>query len=170
MKILVAYASERGATQGVAQRVAGALRDAGHAVDVVPVGERPDVGTYDAVVLGSAVHNQRWLPAAEAFARANEQDLASCPLWLFSVGMPGAFHGRVRAVAEREETAITSVLPKTLRPWRHRLFDGVVRRDHLPPATRLVFHALGGCYGDHRDWTAIDTWARGIAHNLAAAS
>ena len=29
--------------------------------------------------------------------------------------------------------------------------------------SRLVFHAFGGRFGDHRDWPVIDAWADQIA-------
>src|SRR5204862_5936066 len=77
-------------------------------VDVWPVSEVCDVGAYDAVIVGSAVHDQTWLPAAVRFMRDNRAALASRPVWLFSVGMPsplprglrrGAMNGESKAVA-----------------------------------------------------------------------
>ncbi|MGH4011856.1 MAG: flavodoxin domain-containing protein [Pseudonocardiaceae bacterium] len=49
-----------------------------------------DLCRYDAVVLGSAIHNQEWLPQAIRFVRRNLDALAARPVWLFSAGMPGA--------------------------------------------------------------------------------
>jgi hypothetical protein len=48
-----------------------------------------DAHNYDAVVLGSAVFNQRWLPEADEFAQRNRKTLAARPVWLFSVGTFG---------------------------------------------------------------------------------
>ena len=44
-----------------------------------------------AVVLGSAVHNRRWLPGASAFVRDHAGVLADRPVWLFSVSSVGDF-------------------------------------------------------------------------------
>jgi len=50
---------------------------------------RPRVGGYDAVVLGSAIHNQDWLAGSTDFVQRNLGTLAGRPVWLFSVGMLG---------------------------------------------------------------------------------
>jgi menaquinone-dependent protoporphyrinogen oxidase len=53
-----------------------------------------------------------------------------------------------------------------VRPRDHRLFSGVVHRDDLPLAGRLVFRAMGCHYGDYRDWVQIDPWSDDLATQL----
>lgn len=43
----------------------------------------------DAAVLGSAIHNQVWLPEAATFVMSHVRELAIRPVWLFSVGSVG---------------------------------------------------------------------------------
>ena len=61
-RVLVAYATRFGSTRGVAERIAATLEDAGHQVDLRTCEDTEDAGGYAAVVFGSAVFNQRWLP------------------------------------------------------------------------------------------------------------
>jgi hypothetical protein len=68
--VLVAYASKHGATQGIAERVAGTLRAAGLVIDLRPAKAAGDPAAYDACVVGSAAHMGSWLAEATTFVRA----------------------------------------------------------------------------------------------------
>lgn len=57
-----------------------------------------DLGRYDAVVLGGAIYDQKWLRPATRFIRRNLDALADRPVWLFSVGMPEAVPARSGAL------------------------------------------------------------------------
>jgi menaquinone-dependent protoporphyrinogen IX oxidase len=52
--------------------------------------------SYDAVAIGSAIHNQTWLAPAAAFVRNRATILSKRPAWLFSVtsiGETSSFFG-----------------------------------------------------------------------------
>jgi menaquinone-dependent protoporphyrinogen oxidase len=167
MFILVGYASEHGSTRGIAQRVAATLSRHGNHVQVVALDRVPDAGGYyDAFVLGSAVHGQAWLPLATDWLRRNGEGLGSRPVWLFSVGMPAALRGPLRALSGKEEPKIRKAFPPGIRLRDHRLFSGVFEADHVPFLGRLIFRLVGGRYGDYRDWAEIDAWAEDIASHL----
>ena len=136
---------------------------------------RPRVGGYDAVVLGSAIHNQDWLAGSTDFVQRNLGTLAGRPVWLFSVGMLGdqgsAFAPPLshlfRAMRARSKERPTFLrLGEAIHARGHRYSAGAVERSHLPWVGRVVFRAMGGRYGDHRDWQLIDAWAQGIASQL----
>lgn len=167
MKVLVGYASEHGSTREIAERIAARLREYGHEVDVQAMGGagRPD--EYAAIVLGSAIHDQRWLPAARDFVHGHAALLAVRPLWLFSVGLPGALRGPWRRLAMKEKPMVIAEFRETVWPREHRLFSGVIRPEHISARGRLQFRAMGCRYGDHRDWPAIDAWADDIAAELS---
>jgi len=78
-KILVTYASRTGSTTGVAQAIGTALTQGGAQVEVRPMSEVQDLTPYDAVVAGSAIHNQAWLPEALQFIQAHQAELAQKP-------------------------------------------------------------------------------------------
>lgn len=174
MVALIAFASSRGSTRGIAERIAGRLNDLGVAADVRDLSEVVGLHGYDAVVLGSAIHGGKWLPEASQFAAQNAAALRQTPTWLFSVSTLGddesMFPPRVarRLRAMRRETKEITGLRQTLHPREHRNFAGAVTRSDWPASGRAFFRATGGRYGDHRNWTAIEAWADSIAAALVA--
>lgn len=165
--VLVAYASEHGATQGVAERIAAKLGDGRLDVDLRAVADLDgDLSSYDAVVLGSAVYAQSWLPAATRFLRAHADALATRPVWLFSVGSLGDTHPVVGSMMEREPRDIGE-LGADVRPIDYRVFAGAIAREQWPWISRVLFHLFGSRFGDNRDWTLIDDWADAIAQWLS---
>jgi menaquinone-dependent protoporphyrinogen oxidase len=164
-EVLVAYATRYGSTRGVAERIAATLRDAGIRVTLSAADVAGPAAGYDAVVLGSPVYDQRWLPECEQFAGDNRGALAGQPVWLFSVGTFGDGKPLIGPLMRREPRAIGALL-ETIRPRDYRVFAGVIERRQWPLLSRLLYHALGGRLGDNRDWPAIDAWAQAIAAAL----
>ena len=166
MQVLVGYASAHGSTRQIAQRVGSRLSRAGLAVHVAPVAELDRIGPYDAVVLGSAVHNGAWLPGAMDVVRANSDVLSPKPVWLFSVGMVAALPRRLQGMGAREGSTVVTEIQGLIHPRDHRLFSGAVRRDQLSCWGRMLFRLTGYQYGDYRAWPEIEAWAADIATAL----
>ena len=166
-EVLVAFATRHGSTAGVAERIAARLRDAGVRASVASAETAGAAAGYDAVVLGSGVYNQRWLPGAETFLRDNLVALGRRPVWLFSVGTFGDRKPIIGPLMRREPRDIEA-MKASIGPRDYRVFAGVIERRHWPPLARLLYHALGGRLGDNRDWQDIDDWARAIAAALRA--
>lgn len=166
MKVLVTCASPHGSTQGIAESIASRLRDSGLTVDCVPIDDAPSVSAYDAVVAGSAIHDQAWLPEAARFLSTRAEELRRRPVWLFSVGMPDALARPLRGVARREGPAVIAPFTEMVRPQDTHLFSGVLSKQHFPAAGRAALRLAGGRYGDFRDWPEIDAWATSIAQRL----
>lgn len=164
--VLVIYATAHGSTREIAERIAARLRVRGLCVECVSVAEMRDLRAYDAFVLGSAVHDQAWLPEAVWFVRNNAAVLGTRPAWLFAVGIPAALAPALRGWAAREGPKLLEPMRTRVRPRDEHLFSGVVRREQLPVTGRFMFWMLGGHYGDFRDNDEIDEWADGIAHEL----
>jgi hypothetical protein len=55
---------------------------------------------------------------------------------------------------------------KALHARDHPGFAGAIERSHWSLPGHLFVRALGGHYGDYRDWVEIDAWADGIAGQL----
>jgi len=167
MTVLVAYATAHGSTKQVAEAIAMQLRSAGLDVTIRAAGDVTDVASYDAVVLGSAVHNQRWLTPASTLA-AELREHPGRPLWMFSVctvGETSSFLGPrlSRLVRRRRPLPEDVAVPGA----RHRFFAGAIERSHWNVLGRAFFAVTGGRYGDHRDWADIGRWADTIATDLA---
>lgn len=161
MALLVAYASKYGATRGIAERIARKLEATEREVQIRPVDAVEDMGSYEAVVIGSAVYFGSWLKEAAELVRQHRAILSERPVWLFSSGPVGtATLPDPKEVAEFQ-TAIT--------PRGHHNFAGALNRSKLSFGERLLVKAMKAPYGDFRDWDAIDAWAADIARELAPA-
>ncbi len=172
MKILVAYASRHGATQGIAERIAATLTEDGVDVTLRTVGQAGPVDGYDAFVIGSAAYYGRWLKEATRFVRREQATLADRPVWLFSSGPVGEAppdgKDHVKEAEPKEFAEFERALPTRDRrvfygAWQPDLSPGGVleRLTRLLPAVRDALPA-----GDFRDWAAIEAWAHGIAREL----
>lgn len=172
MTILIAYASKHGATQGIAERLAEKLRAAGQDADARPAATVASLDPYDAFIIGSAVYYGSWQKDASGFVRQHASTLAAHPVWLFSSGPIGSEstdrEGRdVREAAVPKEIA---ELTDAIKPRGHRVFFGAMDRSKLGFVDRVIasMPAFPGAEGDFRDWADIESWAEGIAHELAA--
>ena len=161
MTVLVAYASRRGSTRGIAERIAARLGDHGLAVHLDPLLGREQVGRFEAVVLGSPIYSGEWETEAIDFLRRNAPALAGHALWTFSVGWVGK-GGTTHDAKHLDE------IHRLAQDREHRFFVGALDSADLPLVQRLKFGMRGGRSGDFRDWAAIDAWADEIARQLAA--
>jgi len=164
-KVLVAYASKYGATKEIAEKIGLILKDAGFAVDVLPVDRVADVGFYQAVVLGSAVYIGGWRKGAAKFLRTNEKALAERPLWLFSSGPTGQGDPVELVKGWRFPKALQHIADR-VKPRDIVLFQGAVFAEKLSAIGRWMIKNVKAPVGDFRDWNAITVWAGGIAVEL----
>ena len=178
MRVLVAYASRHGATQGIAERIAETLGRAGLEAEAVPAKSVKSVAGYDAFVIGSAAYMFHWEKDASGFVRRNRPAIAARPTWLFSSGPLGTSPLDEQG---RDQKVVT--IPKEIPELReavgardHRVFFGAWSRDARPiglaerlmglmPAARAALPI-----GDFRDWPEIEAWAGEIATALGAAN
>lgn len=173
MRVLIAYASAQGSTQEVAERIGARIADHDHQVSVAPV-HQASPGDHDAVVVGSAMHDGRWLPEATRFVASNAGDLRARPTWFFTVSSLGRtssfFPGPVARLLGRMrgESRAAAQFRDTVGPRGHRDFAGVIGPDQWGRIGNLVLRAFGGRFGDHRDWADIERWADGIGRELRA--
>jgi len=172
VQVLVGFATAQGSTQGIAQRIAQGLSRRGLVVDLRSMGDVAEVSCYDAAVLGSAVHGGLWLAEGSDFVEHHAAVLRARPVWLFSVSTVGdeesMFPPRVtkRFRAMRGEPKEIAALRTAIGARGHRNFAGVIAPSDWPPTGRAFFRLVGGRYGDHRNWPAIDAWACSIAEDL----
>jgi menaquinone-dependent protoporphyrinogen oxidase len=177
MHVLVAYASRHGATQGIAERIALALRATGLDVEVRRASSVKNLAEYDAFVIGSATYMFHWLKDAVEFVRRNRTALAGKPVWLFSSGPLGTeatdAKGRDQKVAAVPKEV--AALAEAINARDHRVFFGAYERDRKPIGIAERFVALmpatqeGLPQGDFRDWPEIDGWAAWVARDLELA-
>jgi menaquinone-dependent protoporphyrinogen oxidase len=172
MRVLVAFASKHGATEGIAARIAAGLRRAGHDVDLLAADAVSGTADYGAFVLGSATYVGHWRKEALALVERLETQRAGRPVWLFSSGPLGDDEtdeqGRdVRASAAPRELPD---LLGALRVREHRVFFGALDPSTLTLPEKAMRTLPAGKAllpeGDFRDWDEIDEWAGTIAAAL----
>jgi menaquinone-dependent protoporphyrinogen oxidase len=161
MTVLVAYASKHESTQGIAESIAEKLRQMGKQAEARPVDAVKDPGSYEALVIGSAIYYGSWLKEATEFVHRNETIIAGRPVWLFSSGPLGT---EVKDTEQQPKEM--AEFQKTIKPRDHRVFFGALEHDKLSFTERMVAKAVRAPEGDYRDWEAIDAWAESIARDL----
>lgn len=161
-RILVTYASQAGSTAGVAEAIGNSLAEAGAQVDVMPMKKVTDLSAYTAVVAGSAIHGQKWLPEALQFMHDHQAELLHKRFASFMVciTLSMANSDQYREGLKEWMKPIRTLV----HPVSEGYFAGALDFSKIPfsfssLAMREV--VLTGMWreGDHRDWNAIHTWA-----------
>jgi menaquinone-dependent protoporphyrinogen IX oxidase len=163
LHVLVVVASKHGATADIGAALARALAESasGRAgrLDAmsVPVEQRPDPATYDAVVLGSAVYAGRWLEPARHYVAEHSSALRGLPVWLFSSGPVGS------PPFPPDEPHDVGPLAQSIGARGHRVFPGRLDKSRLTIGERAMVTAMRAPVGDFRDWAAVQAWGDEIA-------
>ncbi|WP_267466948.1 flavodoxin domain-containing protein [Nocardia otitidiscaviarum] len=166
-RIAILYATAAGSTRGVAEFLGAHLSARGAAVEVTSVTQAPELAHFDAVVLGSAVHNTDLLPTMHEYARTHRDALDSRPTWLFAVGLAPALRGPVGRWFAGQWAGKLASIGTSMGVEGSRTFAGRMDRDGVPLWVHLIYLAMGGGrYGDLRDWDDIRRWADTIADSL----
>lgn len=164
--ILVTYASKYGATKEIAEKIGDVLLQAGLQVDVYPVDDIKEVGTYNAIILGSAVYIGKWQKEAVEFLQTHQSSLVKRPLWLFSSGPTGE-GDPVELVEGLRLPASLQPLVDQIQPRDVAVFHGHINPDKINFIEKWVIKSLvKKPFGDFRDWDSISTWATTIANVL----
>ncbi|WP_431246736.1 flavodoxin domain-containing protein [Leifsonia xyli] len=176
MRVLVAYASKYGATEGIAERIGTVLRDHGVDAEVRRCDDLVEVAGFDAYIVGSATYEFTWRKAARRFIKRNADELAAHPVWLFASGPVGT-----EKVDDKGQDVLEAAAPKQfaeyaglLHPRGTQVFRGAVDHEKLRGPDR-VFAWMPAArdllpQGDFREWPVIDAWATSVADELHATS
>jgi menaquinone-dependent protoporphyrinogen oxidase len=170
-RVLVAYGSRHGSTEGIARRIASSLQAEGIDAAAQPVEAVQDIDGYDGFVIGSAVYATHWLGPVKAFVHRHRAALQRHPVWLFSSGPLSTEPSELSEAAPRDIADIE----REVEARGHTVFPGAWHRD-APPVGVLerVMHAIPAARealpeGDFRDWAAIDRFAASVAGELELA-
>jgi menaquinone-dependent protoporphyrinogen oxidase len=156
-RILVAYASRKGSTAGIAQAVGKELKKAGITVEIAEMKSVSSLAGYTAVVIGGPLYMGSVDGAVGKFVGQNREQLAKLPVAAFVVGLapknpdPGAM--------EQAKAALKKSL-EPLNPLEEIVFAGKLDPAKLSFIQRKMTELVKSPVGDFRDWTAITAWAR----------
>jgi len=162
-KVLIAYASMHGSTGEVADALAKDLCAAGASVDIRLVENVKDLSPYQAVVMGSAIRSDRWLPEANEFVAGHRSILSNLPTAYFltclTLANPSA---EIRTKVQSFLDPVREEFPE-VKPVSTGLFAGVLDYNKYGTAIKAVMKykmwTKGVEEGDYRDWRVIHAWA-----------
>jgi menaquinone-dependent protoporphyrinogen oxidase len=172
-RVLVAYASRCGSTGGVADRIGQVMCEMGARAEVKLVEHVTRLDPYQALIVGSAIRSDQWLPEAVDFLRANRAMLDRIPVALFltclTMSTPSAAN-REKAGAYLEP--LFKAVPE-LHPVDTGLFAGALDYGKLSWPMRMIMRQKmkdrGIEEGDYRDWSRIRAWAAALPRKLQMA-
>ena len=158
-RILVAYASRKGSTAGIAQAIGKELVSAGHTVDVIEMKTVTTVEGYNAVIIGAPVYMGKVDTDISKFVAKNRDRLASIQVAAFAVG--------IAPVAPQIEPVekVLDDLTKAVSPIQliaATVFAGKLDPDKMSFIERSMTSLMKVRTGDFRDWNAIAVWAKGL--------
>ncbi len=161
-KILVGYATKKGATAEIAERIAERLRAEGIDTEVREIKTVKDVSEYDRIVLGSALYMGFWRKDMVKFLKKQVNVLSGKPTWLFCSGPTDK--GEPEALLEGRLYP-DSLLPiiEAIQAEEITCFGGKLDPERLRFFDRKIIEIVKAPVGDFRDWGAIDAFADRIA-------
>lgn len=166
-RIAVLYATEEGSTRDIAEYVAADLEERSAEVELHDIDHAPDPSLFDAVILGSAIHDMDFLPAAADYLRHHHDQLATTDLRLFGVGLGPALRGPLGRRLGRTPPPKITALCKEVAARDYRTFAGHYERVGVSFKARALHRLMGGGrYGDLRDWPAIIAWSTDLGDSL----
>ena len=163
-KILVAYASQFGTTGEVAEAIGDVFCQNGCTVETKWIKDLTELNDYDAVVIGSAIQYDRWMPEAREFVIANQAILRKLPVaYFFTCLTLSRKNEKSENQAKNYAEKLVTLAPE-IKPVAIGRFAGVLDYSKMSLFFRLIgkglFAVLGVKEGDYRDWDAIHTWAK----------
>ncbi len=159
-KVLVTYASKYGSTGGVAEAIGKELCAKGVNADVVLIKNANNIGSYQGVVIGSAIYMGKWMSDAIDFVNKNQDILRQMPVAYFLVCMTlSQPTEEKRAQVLSYMDPILKAAPK-IKPVGIGTFAGALDYNNLSWLNKKILRSKGTPEGDFRDWNAIRAWAR----------
>lgn len=175
-RTLILYTTVEGQTGRIADRVAQALRDKGHAVDVHRAEtDRTglDLRAYDGVIVGASIHYGHHPKFLTGLVRSLREALDSRPNAFFSVSLSGGGPGAKPKAAKR-------YLDKFLRRvrWQPPLaatFGGALKFSKYGAFKRMLMIVFVGLAGgdtdtsrdyEYTDWDAVERFAGDFAKRM----
>lgn len=169
--VLILFATSHGTTRRIGQRLAADLRAAGHHVVLHDLAARPPgPARFDAVVLGSRVHFDRFARSLRRYVRRHRASLDPARTWLFSVSMT-ATEGH-----EDPGGYLAGFVRRTgFAPHRKVAFAGALVYPEYGPLTRRVMERISARRGldtdtsathEYTDWSAVARLGREIGEAL----
>lgn len=176
--ILLVYGTNEGHTARIAQRMADAMRRAGHEGDMHDsrqVGKLTVGAQYDAVLIGGSVHAGEHQSSLREFVKRNRDLLERLPSAFFSVSLTAADPDE-EARAETQAVVDKFVRETGWQPRRVETIAGALVYTQYNVFIRHVMKLIVKHQGrteldtsrdyDFTDWDAVEAFARDFAESV----
>jgi menaquinone-dependent protoporphyrinogen oxidase len=162
MRVLLTWGSKHGGTEGIAQIVGQVLTARGFEIVSAPVREITTLDGFDAVVVGSGLYANRWLPNVRRFLNRHLAQLRRVPVWFFSSGPldDSADHEQISSPTQ------VAVLAERVGALGHVIFGGRLESTVRDFPARAMAKTNAG---DWRNPERIRGWASQLAEALPRA-
>ena len=167
-RVLIAYDTVHGSTSEIAEKIGDILCEVGFQVDVRLARRVKDISEYDAVIVGTAIRELKWLLDAERFLRRHKKILSEIPVAYFGVCMALAYDS-----PEVQEMMMPiymePILEKYLEiaPVDYRLFGGAIDFTNFNIYEKLLIWGFGSTKSsDYRNWEKVTEWAEKLSNLL----
>jgi menaquinone-dependent protoporphyrinogen oxidase len=184
-KALIVYGTRYGATSSTSEEIAKILHQEGLETRLVNAKEEKvkDITEYDLVIVGSGILMDRWTGEPEDFLKKFQKQLSNKKVALF-VCCGSATDTQVKADGKpspaergRKKYLEEKAAKYNLQTVALGLFGGVYNYNKEPwyakkamemdrPRIQATYKEIEPGIYDTRDWTAIRTWARELAHHF----
>ncbi len=171
-KVLVAYASQYGSTQEVAEAISATLRESGPAIDLLPMKKVKSLAEYGAVVLGAPIYMGLLHKDMQRFLSLHQEALTQRPQAIFALGplsMDEKEWQDVRATLEKELAKFPWLAPVAIEMFGGKYNPAKLRLPHTLIASLPASPLHGMPASDVRDWTAIRAWANSLVTKFQVA-
>ncbi len=162
MRVLVAWGTKLGGTEGIARIIGEVLEREGFDVSLARASDVRDPSAYDAAIVGGALYANRWHRDARRLVARNVAALRRVPVWLFS-------SGPLDDSADRETLpppTQVAVLMERIGARGHATFGGRLPADARGFPAAAMAKTMSG---DFRNPDRIRAWARELARDLPEA-
>jgi menaquinone-dependent protoporphyrinogen oxidase len=162
-RILVAYASRKGSTAGIAQAIGKELISEGYAVDISDIKSVTSIAGYNAVVIGAPIYTGKITGDVAAFVAANRDGISRLPVAGFVTGIAPVYPktGDVKGFIDQLVTALAPISPVAVT-----MFAGTLDAGKMNLVERSLTSLMKIPTGDFRDWDAIATWTKTLAGKM----
>jgi menaquinone-dependent protoporphyrinogen oxidase len=161
-EVLVAYATRHESTRGIAAAIGEVLGAAGIPVRLEAARSVGDLRAYRAAIIGCSIYGTEWMPGALAFLAAHERQLETMPVWLFASGPEDPLPEGATVDVPPELVAVI----ERIGPRDVALFSGSLQPHHVGAGLRVLSRLARSSFTEHRDWGAVERWARQVAGEL----
>jgi menaquinone-dependent protoporphyrinogen oxidase len=179
-RVLIVYGTTEGHTAEIAERMAAAMRTAGHVVDLrdsKTVRKETVGGDFDGIVVGGSVHAGDFQSSLKEFVKRNLEGLERTPSAFFSVSLSAADPDE-ESTAETRGVQEKFFLETGWRPEKVEAIAGALVYTQYNIFIRHVMKLIVKSHGrseldtsrdfDFTNWERVDTFARDFANSLAA--